>query len=271
MLPTLRRAALVAGLVAGLVLVPIATPLAAAQTQPLPPPAAPCGSLGPPLCGLIDEFEQAMAPLEPLFAVGLPVLGELGSSLHQLQSTLEQLAAGTPAADVEDLVAQLRGVFTVIGGVAQPVLAPLQALGLGGLLSVITELQGALDAQLASGGPADAAATTSTPVSVPGSVVLPSSSFVGRVGGVGAPTIPAVPQGQALELPDLSLPDFGATVDEAIELAAAATPDLPTVEPTSPLNNTNVAAAAAAAVLVGGVVLTAGLLMSRTRTARRAA
>lgn len=252
------------GLAAGLVLVPVAVPLASAQTEPLPPAAAACGSLGPPLCGLIDQFENALAPLEPLFALGLPVLSELGNSLHQLQSTLEQVAAGGPLDGLQDAVGQLGGILSVVGGVTKPLLAPLDAAGLGGLLSVLGNLQSALDAQLAAG--PSVAAAASTPVNLPGSVVVPSTSK--GAGSSTFPSIPAVPEGEVLELPDLALPDFGATVADAVELASAATPARSAVDRPDP-DTTNDAGTAAAAVAVGGVLLTAGLLTSRTRAARR--
>lgn len=248
---------------------------AAAGAQPAPP-SAPCGSLGPPLCAAIDQFEAAVAPLQPIFALGAPFMEALGGGLHDLQTTLEQVSAGpVDALDAQGLAERIGGLLGVASSVDQPLATLLGVSPLGPLVDALEQLQAAL-----VGGPAASSVTAAGAApSASSPVVLPKVGFGGTpssAAGAGG-TVPSVPEGLALELPDLPLPDFGAragkeSMDRSSGVARAADldlPELPVVEGFPVTDETSDAAALAAVMAASGVLLTTGLLAGRVRTGRR--
>ncbi|MDQ2650121.1 MAG: hypothetical protein M3Z03_11280, partial [Actinomycetota bacterium] len=153
---------LVAGaLAASLVTIPVfATPAVAA-----PPAQAACGSLGPPACDLLVTVKAVLAPLEPVFAMGIPITDALGATVHTLQSTIEQVIGDPEAVNAQDLAQQIGDLLDQLSVVPEPVATTLSLLGLGGLRGALTDLKTALEAQAVAAGPATpvAAAAGATP------------------------------------------------------------------------------------------------------------
>jgi hypothetical protein len=254
----------VAGAVAiSLTLVPVAVPPAAAAD---PPAQAPCGSLGPPFCEYAQVLKQVLAPLEPVFAMGIPITDSLGAAVHSLQATLEQLIGDPEAVNFQDLAGQVGDVLDQLSGAPEPVATTLSLLGLTGLTSVLTDLQSALLARASTQATATAVTAAATASSEP-----PSAGLLGRAALASGPPAPAAPSGAPLDIPALGVPELGRGDAGGAGLAAAAsTPEPDVAAPIAPdLDTTNDAAAVAAALGLSGVLLTAGLLAGRLRQRRQ--
>jgi hypothetical protein len=241
------------------VTIPVFAPPAVAA----PPAQAACGSLGPPVCDLLVTVKAVLAPLEPVFAMGIPITDALGATVHAIQSTIEQVIGDPEAVNAQDLAQQIGDLLDQLAGVPEPVAATLSLLGLGGLRTALTDLQAALESQASAAAPSApvAAATGASPTSVP----VPSATP--RRSGSKATTVPVVPEGAALDLPDLGLPVFGAPANRPARSAAAtATPERPLELPTNFRGDDT--GAIAAGIGISGLFLTAGLLASRSRRRR---
>ena len=98
------RVLVLGALVASLMALPFGGPSAAAAE---PFPVAPCGSLGPPVCDLLQVVQAALAPLEPVLAMGGALTDSLGATIHGLQATVEQAIGDPEAVNAQDLAEQV--------------------------------------------------------------------------------------------------------------------------------------------------------------------
>jgi hypothetical protein len=245
--------------------VPIVTPVVAAADTP--PVQAPCGSLGPPICQYAQLLKAALAPLEPLFAMGIPITDSLGATVHGLQATLEQVIGDPEAVNAQQLAQQVGDLLDQLPLASGPVGTLLSGLGLDGLTSLLTDLQSALAAQAAmdSGAATVAAAGTPTSVATPAGLLPRAAAQTGVA-------VPNVATGEELVLPDLGLPDVGGIVADSARLASSSLADRTDASAAAlpNLDTSDDAAAVAAALALSGALMTGGLLASRARQRRRA-
>lgn len=257
------RSVVVAAVAACVLTLTLGAPVAAAAD---PPAQAPCGSLGPPVCDLLQGVKVALAPLEPVLAMGGPLSDALGAAVHTLQATIEQAVGDPEAVNAQDLAKQVGALLDQLSIVPAPVAATLSTLGLGGLFSILGELQSALAIQ--SSTPVEAAGSevgTPTPVPQP-------TGLLARAAAQAGVAVPAVPVGAPLDLPDLALPDFGSAVTPSRSLGTPASTrgaDGPSHVAAVSLRGSDDAAAVAAAMAIAGVLLSVGLLAGRVRSGRR--
>ena len=263
--------------------------IASAAPAEDPVPQISCGTVGEPVCSVIDEVTTLLVPLEPAIALFGPALGDLGASTSVLTALLESGPDFPPQA----LVDSTGAVLVDLHALTDPVLDLLRGAGVGvdpleSALAQLQEMAGTFlapapqdstseptaDDQPRSADGSSAATTSSSSSSPTGFDGAVSSGSASTSRGATSPSVPDVPVGSSLTLGPLALPSFGLTTAPATSadaraadalarevvmpaVAAAATPDLP-----------DGSRATAVVMALSALMLAVGLLLDQRRKAR---
>jgi hypothetical protein len=253
-----------------------------------------CGTIGDPICPVIDQVTALLAPLEPVLALAGPALTELGQSANLLTALLES----GPDLPPDEVVAATGAVLQAINELTAPLIDLLRGAGLqvAPLESALSELQQLATERLApaaepapeaepapapaadqqaSTSPASRAPATSTSASTPTGFNAPvSSGGPSARGDSSSRAVPNVPVGGTLQLGPLALPRFGLTTAPAAsaeELATEAVVEnvvLPAVSAAVTPEAPDSSKATAVVVAISTLMLAAGLLIDQARKAR---
>lgn len=254
--------------------------LAGAQVTEEVLPQVSCGTLGPPVCDVVDQVLVLLAPLRPVLEVAGPALGDLGAAANQLTAILEagpDLPPEEVAEAVGALLDQLDLLLEVLRGVGVDV-APLQG-ALGQLqqlaLAPLGPTAGPSEpAAPAPAGPAAGPTQTSASASSPTGFSNPLSS--GSTSSVSSPAVPEVPVGSTLQLGPLTLPQFSfgstpaVTAEELVAEQAASELIAPAVAAAvAPAEEEGSGRATAIVIAMSLLMLAVGLLLDQAHKVRQ--
>jgi hypothetical protein len=246
--------------VATLGLVAAVAPFTEAQAAPVPDQIR-CGTVGPPVCDVLQDLEAQLAPLQPVLALAGPVVADVSQTLHDLLA-LSSSEKGISSAKALDAAEQLDAVLDLL---PKNVRNLLGATALGRLDATLDDLMTALapvtEPVLGKPAATEGSAPTVMPKTTPrsaapapttASIELDGASLDSGTTSTGS-AIPDVPNGGVLDLGPLALPDFGWSEEMSLPATPAA--------PEAPADVDWVVEAAASKGALGGGTSTAAIVV----------